>query len=1052
MHKGKWLVLGLGLLLVSAPVFGAPFVTAPAHQYSDQATQLHVPGHSPRNLDEVTIVYEYDFEGANVEDDWTFFDPAVQPNYWHESDFEPSDGLNWYCGLPTNVYGNDWTQIMRTPALDLSDASAPMLSFMLRLNSEADTTPWDGGTVLVHHGADEGSAVFTPVPVTTGPAYVGHISAFGTTWGAVVPGWSGVDNDFNDWSAVTMDLSDFTDAYVRVIFLFASDGSVVDGSGMQLDDIQLADGEAVIWADDADGNNVGGAPTFLSGSAARGNPPVPQNFEIFDGVYDPPSPTHSMGTEENPIGQAYTHYFIGPEFDLPAVEAGDKLLVDYAIRTGWNNADADFATQQYYYVLEIYNPTTGVWANVNTIDGGANYAMNHYLNSGNWTTFSTAYTNPAFTFDITNLANREGLRFRIRVRATGYDLSLANGFWDFMLFDDFVVEHHSVAHDVGFVSGYFPFPRTVGMPTVGTVLMANLGPNEETVPIVTWNFGSGIRPVVPAGPYNMDLDEAIVLTLDAVPTDNMLGWVPTTAGNATISVQHNLDPDDIPANNTIGTTLPVMATDVWEMGYDGSFVAGALNLAYYEGTEGAMVHVVPQALNPGVEYIGHTLDAIKINLIWYDAWYGAGTTVEYEVRVYAGGPLPGALLWASDAFEFSNPDGSANLQRVWTTHALPTPIEFEAGEDYYIFYRPLSGNLVPGNAFEHIPFITGQANTHMGESAFSWRFDPATGLYTVNASSAWLMRGVATPDWDGNGAPTAFDLVFPDEVVQFPDVGFIWGASEDPEGGPIRYTLTINSGDESVSFTNLTDHALAVDLAGTALGAEPNQEYTWSVTATDYWGEETESGTGEFRMADLNPVPFALTSPGDGVEVQNVTVNFEWEESHSPLSGDGVTVSYRLIIESEGETYEQSGIEGTSASVNVQTHLGAVPDQEYTWYVIAEDSDGRERMSDSEFEFTMYDLAVGEGMSLPTEFAVGELYPNPFNPTTAMRVALPTAADVSIQVFDVLGRQVASLTYGQLTAGYHTLSWGDANASSGLYIFVVKAGPMQVTRKAVFMK
>jgi len=71
--------------------------------------------------------------------------------------------------------------------------------------------------------------------------------------------------------------------------------------------------------------------------------------------------------------------------------------------------------------------------------------------------------------------------------------------------------------------------------------------------------------------------------------------------------------------------------------------------------------------------------------------------------------------------------------------------------------------------------------------------------------------------------------------------------------------------------------------------------------------------------------------------------------------------------------------------------------------------------------------------SLPTAFLLHPNYPNPFNPTTAIRFDLPDAGNVSLVVFDVLGEQVAELSTGHKEAGYHSATWNAEEHSSGVY-------------------
>ncbi len=85
------------------------------------------------------------------------------------------------------------------------------------------------------------------------------------------------------------------------------------------------------------------------------------------------------------------------------------------------------------------------------------------------------------------------------------------------------------------------------------------------------------------------------------------------------------------------------------------------------------------------------------------------------------------------------------------------------------------------------------------------------------------------------------------------------------------------------------------------------------------------------------------------------------------------------------------------------------------------------------FSLTPTGVADGKPSGLPADFALSQNYPNPFNPSTNIRFALPRAADVSLVVFDVLGREVAVLAKGHHEAGVHTATWNASHAASGVY-------------------
>jgi len=93
-----------------------------------------------------------------------------------------------------------------------------------------------------------------------------------------------------------------------------------------------------------------------------------------------------------------------------------------------------------------------------------------------------------------------------------------------------------------------------------------------------------------------------------------------------------------------------------------------------------------------------------------------------------------------------------------------------------------------------------------------------------------------------------------------------------------------------------------------------------------------------------------------------------------------------------------------------------------------------------------------EAPQLPKVFALKQNYPNPFNPTTNIRFDLPKNSDVSLVVYDLMGREVSQLVKGHLDAGYHTINFNAAKLPSGVYIYRLQAGDFVSTKKLMLLK
>jgi len=90
--------------------------------------------------------------------------------------------------------------------------------------------------------------------------------------------------------------------------------------------------------------------------------------------------------------------------------------------------------------------------------------------------------------------------------------------------------------------------------------------------------------------------------------------------------------------------------------------------------------------------------------------------------------------------------------------------------------------------------------------------------------------------------------------------------------------------------------------------------------------------------------------------------------------------------------------------------------------------------------------------TLPSEFNVGEVYPNPFNARSEVLISLPYAANLNAVVFNTLGQQVLKLADGQRQAGQQRLTIDANELTSGIYFLHISAGEITATRKLVLMK
>jgi fibronectin type 3 domain-containing protein len=99
-------------------------------------------------------------------------------------------------------------------------------------------------------------------------------------------------------------------------------------------------------------------------------------------------------------------------------------------------------------------------------------------------------------------------------------------------------------------------------------------------------------------------------------------------------------------------------------------------------------------------------------------------------------------------------------------------------------------------------------------------------------------------------------------------------------------------------------------------------------------------------------------------------------------------------------------------------------------------------------------LAVDDPASaeIPIDFALDQNYPNPFNPATTVKFGIPKAAEIQIEILDILGRHVTTLTEGVYQPGWHRIAWDCSSCSTGMYILRMRTGEKILLRKMMLLK
>ncbi len=95
---------------------------------------------------------------------------------------------------------------------------------------------------------------------------------------------------------------------------------------------------------------------------------------------------------------------------------------------------------------------------------------------------------------------------------------------------------------------------------------------------------------------------------------------------------------------------------------------------------------------------------------------------------------------------------------------------------------------------------------------------------------------------------------------------------------------------------------------------------------------------------------------------------------------------------------------------------------------------------------------VYDEMNLPQEAMISSIYPNPFNPAATLSFVVPVESDVTLEIYDLLGRKVKTIHESRLEAGQHSVIVDGSDLASNVYFVTMRTGSFFDSRKIVLLK
>jgi len=297
--------------------------------------------------------------------------------------------------------------------------------------------------------------------------------------------------------------------------------------------------------------------------------------------------------------------------------------------------------------------------------------------------------------------------------------------------------------------------------------------------------------------------------------------------------------------------------------------------------------------------------------------------------------------------------------------------------------------------------------------------------------------------------------------------------TKEDESIKVTLSATDEEGD-AITFSAVPDSNLTASISSDTLTITPKSNWYGdaSITVIAYDGYSRDSTLFNVTVTSVNDPPIAfewVSSTLDTIYISQSNLNenyiLEWEPSTDPIDGD--SINYLLYAKIGAYLAEEiNDTTSTSVSISYQEILDGVfedsPVNAATVRFNVKASDGIDTVDISGDNRLIYvnrydNYLSTESEKIPTEFALHENYPNPFNPSTTLRFDLPEVSNVILTIYNMLGQKVKTFNMQSTPAGYHALKWNATNdygdpVGAGVYLYQLQSKDFVKTRKMVLLK
>lgn len=385
---------------------------------------------------------------------------------------------------------------------------------------------------------------------------------------------------------------------------------------------------------------------------------------------------------------------------------------------------------------------------------------------------------------------------------------------------------------------------------------------------------------------------------------------------------------------------------------------------------------------------------------------------------------------------------------------------WELGSNQSYSEFPVVGNFAPGNAYWFATSQTGRSITTGPGSTVSLEF---------------LAEIPLSPGWTFIGTPFNFPIVGAQVALEsgtIPDIRTFTGSWASLSGGMMPFqgyaVASVNA-----DVLQINPFLPTVGKTGATAAKVQSTEYNWAISISASSGDVQDND-------NLLAVSKAASGGWDGMDRPEPPVIGDYISLYFPHNDWDVPFShFNTDVRPEFEGSQQWSFEvATNQDGPIELAfmgIDSVP-SEYEVHLVDRQMHHRQNLRESS-TYTMrgreqdiegrFVIVVGKSefvaeelnklAALPESMAV-VAYPNPFQSYMTLELGLPESSDVSIDIYDLLGKRVTTLMRGEsLNAGTHAVQWSGDDAigrplANGIYVFAIQTGTSRITKKVVLLR